>query len=254
MTPLLVLAGLVALLGALGVVAFPQTIYSALSLLATIGSLAVLFLLLNAQFLFAVQLIIYAGAIVVLFIFIIALLNPENEDRPIVDRRLLAGLAAVVVLTGGVFVLARNGVTFSDSSGFRATQVGAEGATPCDPSAPGTCSDPYHAFGFPADKVNEAGNIQATGGQLFTTFLLPFEITSLLLIVAAVGAVYLTRHRRRQGLALPRGQPGRWSRSVSPPLSPYEPGREEGAQPLLAPGEREQPPAERVTAGERLTS
>ena len=100
MTPLLVLAGLVALLGALGVVAFPQTIYSALSLLATIGSLAVLFLLLNAQFLFAVQLIIYAGAIVVLFIFIIALLNPENEDRPIADRRLLAGLAAVVVLAG----------------------------------------------------------------------------------------------------------------------------------------------------------
>jgi NADH-quinone oxidoreductase subunit J len=185
MTPLLAIAMLLAAISALGVVLSRQTIYSALSLVVTLSTVAVIFLLLNAQFLFAVQIIIYAGAVMVLFVFIIALLNPETEDRPALDWRALIGIAAVAGITILVFVTARNGITFSDS-GLRGASVG-------------QASDPYHTFSFPPDAVNAAGNVQTVAGQLFTTFILPFEITSLLLLIAAIGAVYLTR--RSQGAA-----------------------------------------------------
>ena len=56
----------------------------------------------------------------------------------------------------------------------------------------GAANNPYHTFSFPADAVNNAGNVQTVAGQLFTNYLLPFEITSMLLLVAAIGAVYLT--------------------------------------------------------------
>ena len=182
MTGLLAIVMALAAFSALGVVLSRQTIYSALSLVVTVVMISVLFLLLNAQFLFAVQLIIYAGAVMVLFVFIIALLNPDREDRPALDYRAIIGIAAVAAVTILVFVTAQNGITYS-SSGFRGQQVGA-------------VSDPFHAFSFPVDAVNGAGNVQTVAGQLFTTFLLPFEITSLLLLVAAIGAVYLARRTR----------------------------------------------------------
>ena len=86
-----------AAVSALGVVLSRQTIYSALSLVLTVTMLAVLFLLLNAQFLFAVQLIIYAGAVMVLFVFIVALLSPDAEDRPTLDLRAVIGILGVEV-------------------------------------------------------------------------------------------------------------------------------------------------------------
>ena len=182
MTALIAVVMALAAISAIGVVLSPQTIYSALSLVVTVTMISVLFLLLNAQFLFAVQLIIYAGAVMVLFVFIIALLNPEAEDRPALDYRAMIGLAAVAAVTILVFVTARNGITYG-SGGFRGQQVGA-------------ASNPYHTFAFGPDAVNAAGNVQTVAGQLFTTYLLPFEITSLLLLVAAIGAVYLTRRTK----------------------------------------------------------
>ncbi len=186
MTVLFAITGAMALLSALGIVVSRQTIYSALSLVMTVASLAVLFLLLNAQFLFVVQLIVYAGAVVVLFVFIIALLSPEAEDRPAVDARLIVGLVMVAAMTAIVFGLARNGITMNPQTGLRGQTVG-------------SVSDPYHTFSFPEADVNQAGNVQAIGGQLFTTYLLPFEVTSLLLLVAAIGAVYLTRRHASVG-------------------------------------------------------
>ena len=168
-----------AAVSSLGVVLSRQTIYSALSLVVTVSMLAVLFLLLNAQFLFAVQLIIYAGAVMVLFVFIVALLSPDAEDRPALDARAVIGIGGVIAVTVLVFLAARNGITYS-TNGFHATTVG-------------TASNPYHTFSFPPDKVDAAGNVQTVAGQLFTNYLLPFEITSMLLLVAAIGAVYLTR-------------------------------------------------------------
>ncbi|MBV8300595.1 MAG: NADH-quinone oxidoreductase subunit J [Candidatus Dormibacteraeota bacterium] len=179
MTVLLGAAMVLAAIAGLGVVLSRQTIYSALSLVATIVMISVIFLLLNAQFLFAVQIIIYAGAVMVLFVFIIALLSPDAEDRPALDVRSVIGLIAIVAITVVVFVTARNGITFSGNT-FRGQAIG-------------SASNPYHAFSYPVDAVNASGNVQNTAGQLFTTFLLPFEITSLLLLVAVIGAVYLTR-------------------------------------------------------------
>ena len=176
-------AGVLAALSALGVVFSPQPLYSALSLVLAIGALAVVFLVLNAQFLFVVQLIVYAGAVMVLFVFIIALLSPGAEERVRVDSRFIVGAVVAVGITVAMIVAARNGITFNSAGVFRAQQIG-------------QASDPYHTFSFDQSDlgfVNTAGNVQTVGGQLFTTFLLPFEITSLLLLVAAVGAVYLTR-------------------------------------------------------------
>ncbi len=197
MTALAGIAGVMALASAIGVVSFRSTIYCALSLVTNMVFLAVLFLLLNAQFLAAVQIIIYAGAVMVLFVFIIALLSPGAEDTPRLDMRFLVGLVAVFYVTLQIFFLVGNGSTYD------------KGATACDSQQQAQqkqCSPtPLHggqvgqasggqALSYYPDDVNTAGNVQTVGGQLFTTFLLPFEITSLLLFVAAIGAVYLTRH------------------------------------------------------------
>ena len=189
MSPILWVAGALAALSALGVVFSRRPIYSALSLVMTIAALAVIFLVLNAQFLFVVQLIVYAGAVMVLFVFIIALLSPDAEDRLRIDARFLIGGVVALGITVAMVAAARNGITISDTGGFRAQQIG-------------QASDPYHSFSFDQGDngaVNTAGNVQTVGGQLFTTFLLPFEITSLLLLVSAVGAVYLTRRHRGTG-------------------------------------------------------
>ncbi|MDQ2961161.1 MAG: NADH-quinone oxidoreductase subunit J, partial [Candidatus Dormibacteraeota bacterium] len=81
MSAIIWIAGVFAAVSALGVVFSPQPLYSALSLVLAIGALAAIFLVLNAQFLFVVQLIVYAGAVAVLFVFIIALLAPGAEER-----------------------------------------------------------------------------------------------------------------------------------------------------------------------------
>jgi NADH-quinone oxidoreductase subunit J len=181
-------------ISALGVVFSSQTIYSALSLVLTVALLAAVFLVLNAQFLFVVQLIVYAGAVMVLFVFIIALLDPTAEDRPrIFDLRLILGVLAVAGLCTAVFVAARNDVTYDTSCTTQAVTC-MHGYTVGSLAATGDLSaDPFHTFGFPENAVDRAGNVETLANQIYHTYVLPFEITSLLLLVAAVGAVYLTR-------------------------------------------------------------
>ena len=185
MTVGLYIVGALTLICAVNVVVSKQTIYSALSLVLAVGLLAVMYLLLNAQFLFAVQLIIYAGAVMVLFIFIIALLSPSDEDKPRVDLRLAAGLLGAIGISGAVFVLAGRNVPVAGAL-FPGAQYGA--ATDVAPN--------YSSFAFNVNDVNAHGNVQTVAGQLFTTYVLPFEITSLILLVAVIGAVYLTRKRK----------------------------------------------------------
>ena len=182
MTPFLYVVGALTLIAAVNVVFSRSTIYSALSLVVAVGLLSLIYLMLNAQFLFVVQLIIYAGAVMVLFVFIIALLSPSDDDRAEVGWRMFAGLVGVVGITGAVVLLAVNGTTVNGST-FHGAAVGA-------------AKDDYHSFAFSVPDVNAHGNIQTVGGQLFTTYVLPFEITSLVLLVAVVGAVYLTRRSK----------------------------------------------------------
>ena len=156
------------LVTAAGVVAFRRPIYNALSLVANMLGLAVLFLILNAQFLFAAQVIVYAGAVMVLFVFIIALLNPASD--------LTLGRAGNEWIYGLVF-----GVIFAALLGVLLVNQGLTGR-------PGP---------FTPEVINAVGNVQSVGTALYTRFLFPVEVTSVLLLIAAVGAVYLAMRRIR---------------------------------------------------------
>jgi NADH-quinone oxidoreductase subunit J len=152
-----------AVLGGVGVVAFHQPIRSVLSLVVVMLSLSVLFLLLSAQFIFAVQIIVYAGAIMVLFLFVIALLGPARE--------LGRGRLRFQGWLSAVFLLVLLGLMWTALEGIQYRQ-------------PDKGTD-----------LSFFGTVQSIAIGLFTTYLYPFELTSLLLLVAAIGAIYLSRKR-----------------------------------------------------------
>lgn len=136
-------------------------ITSALSLVGVMGSLAVLYLLLGGEFIAAVQLIVYAGAIMVLFVFVIMLLNTGGEAKP--SKRVLRTAFALPLL-----------LTFI-----------ALGAYMIQAQVPLTETIRFGEF--------MGGTPQAIGRALFTQYLLPFEITSILILIAIVGAIVLAR-------------------------------------------------------------
>jgi NADH-quinone oxidoreductase subunit J len=157
-----------AVLGALGVVVSKNPIRGAMGLLLLILSVAGLFLALHAQFLAAIQLIVYAGAIVVLFLFVIMLLGPSASTPS--DRR---GLAPRV-FGGGLFALAGIGGIGLVVRAWLAANLPLPMPT-VDPSF---------------------GGIDAFGSVLFADALVPFEVSSALLMVAVVGAVAVARGRQ----------------------------------------------------------
>jgi len=159
---------LLAVGGAVSVVAAKNPIRCAMGLLLTILSVAGLFLALHAQFLAAIQLIVYAGAIVILFLFVIMLLGPAASTPS--DRR---GLAARV-LGGGLFGL----------GGLASLTLVARAAEATHRVIP--MPQPDGAF----------GGIEAIGSALFTDALVPFELSSALLMVAVVGATAVARGRQ----------------------------------------------------------
>jgi len=156
-----------ALTGALSVVIAANPIRSAMGLLLLILSVAGMFLSLDAQFLAAIQLIVYAGAIVVLFLFVIMLLGPMPEAAP--DRR---GVVARV-FGGGLFGLAGLGAMVAV-----AHATSGRGRMPLPPA--------------PAS----FGGIDAFGSVLFSDALVPFELSSALLLVAVVGSLAVARGRQ----------------------------------------------------------
>ncbi len=143
---------------ALSVVLNRQPIYSVLSLLVVMGSLACLFVMLGAPFIAALQVLLYAGAVLVLFLFVIMLLNLEPET--------LARLRAFTLRTSGtlsavvLFALLLRALTAPQSLPARTAQ--------------------------PAE-----GTVESIGRLLFTTYLLPFELTSFIILAAIIGAVTL---------------------------------------------------------------
>lgn len=162
------IAGISAVISGVGVVVARSPIYSALSLIVTLAQLAILYLLLNAQFIAAAQILIYAGAVMVLFLFVITLLGVQ--DYPLLGQHLpfqrpLSVLFAAGLLFGVIFFVAQAPRALTGTSGH-----------------------------FNAALAH--GNVQAFGRQLFTTFVFPFEGTTLLLITAMIGAVALGRRQR----------------------------------------------------------
>ena len=142
-----------------------NAVHSALFLILSQFTLAVMFALLGAHFLAAAQVIVYAGAIMVLFLFVIMFLGVDRREalvEPLRGQRALAiGLGALLVAV--VFVAIRLGVGLA--------------------TAPG-----------PAPRGD---NVEAVGRTLFTKYFVPFEVTSILLIVAAIAAMVLARRRAR---------------------------------------------------------
>ncbi|HZQ27353.1 MAG TPA: NADH-quinone oxidoreductase subunit J, partial [Acidimicrobiales bacterium] len=166
-----VLAAFIVLGGALGVILARNPVHSALMLVMTLFGVAVLFVLQEAHFLAAVQVIVYAGAIVVLFLFVIMLLGVDREEA--VEAEPLRGQRPAAVITGvlafALFLLL--GATANWASGQPSTAGAASG--------PGT-------------------NVEKLARSIFTRYLLPFELTSALLVIAVVGAVVLARKPPQQ--------------------------------------------------------
>ena len=173
------IAGAGALAGALGVVLLRNPFYCVLALVGHLVSLAVLFLLLQAAFLAAAQVVVYAGAVMVLYIFVVAYIGGQDEAmRP--DDSLISSFGPLFALAIGIelcFALIGSGLEALDTRG---ADVGA-------------------GFGSPGE----------IGSLLLRRFLVPFEAASYLLLMAAVGAVVLARRRRgiEEERPAPQGEP-----------------------------------------------
>ncbi len=169
---LFLVASLLCLVGGLATVLAKNPIRGAMGLLTTIVGIALLFLKLSAQFLAAIQLIVYAGAVVVLFVFVIMLLGPDAGSRqtgPGEARasRWFAALGLVALSGAALFLMTK----------------GQKALTPLPAATP------------------DHGSTEAVGGLLFNHAIVPFELATALLIVAVIGAIAVARtkpHRRRE--------------------------------------------------------
>ncbi len=190
---LFVVCSIACLVGALSVIIAKNPIRGAVGLLTTIVGIAGLFLRLNAQFLAAIQLIVYAGAVVVLFVFVIMLLGPTAgvSSRAEVHSRTSRLLAGTLMGALGVVAL-----TFL-----------AGGAEPV-------------VFGPVPDAH---GSVEAVGGLLFTRGLVPFELATALLLVAVIGAIAVARSKPHAKLPKPVGHETR--RLFHGPLVARDAGR-----------------------------
>lgn len=155
---------ILSVLGAIGLVVFRHPMNGAMSLVVTMISLAGLYALLSAKLIFAIQLIVYAGAIMSLMVFIIMFLNVQTEDLPEEKSRFLYLFGGAVVLAPVFFFLKK---VVQSLPGSETTIVG-----------------------------NGFGGVKEVGLVLFKDWLLPFEIVSILLLVALIGAVLLAGKRR----------------------------------------------------------
>jgi NADH-quinone oxidoreductase subunit J len=163
-------AAAVAVASALGVVIFRNAVYCMLSLILNLLSLAFFFLLLNAMFVATIQVLIYAGAVMILFLFVVTMLSPDTSDTDGRDRlgwQWIAGAGCGIILAGALIIALTSGSLSRD-----AKVAGMNGL---------------------AEATARFGNTQVFGLALFHGFSFPFELTSALLVVAALGAVVLGR-------------------------------------------------------------
>ncbi len=160
-----VIFAVAALGGAVGVVMARKPVHAALALVLTLFSVAVFFVMQGAHFLAAVQVIVYAGAIVVLFLFVIMLLGIDQED--VLDEPLRVQRPLAIVVGVALFALLPLMARILEPTGALADRGSAT--------------------------QGDLSNVERVATSLFTDFLWPFEITSALLVIAVVGAVVLAR-------------------------------------------------------------
>jgi NADH-quinone oxidoreductase subunit J len=171
---LFVLMGIGAVAGALAVIFARNPVHAALGLLGTLFSLGVLYVVNLAHLVAAVQIIVYAGAVMTLFLFVIMMIGvdrAEDLSEPLpFQRPLVMGLGVIILALAGVLAI-----------GGRFDWVPAASGSPAIPN----------------------GTIEAISEILFTEWILPFEVTALLLTIAAAGAIALAYYRRG---TLPEGE------------------------------------------------
>ena len=165
---LFLILALVAVSTALGMLFSRNAIYSALFLVLNFVTVAVFYLLLGAPFIAMAQITVYAGAIMVLFLFVIMLLGAESlpEAEVLPWQKPLAIILAVILASEATYLLI-------------------------------TRARPIGDVAQPSDVVNTVPNLRELGMVLFQDYLLPFEVTSILLLVAMVGAIVLIRREKR---------------------------------------------------------
>jgi NADH-quinone oxidoreductase subunit J len=156
---------LVAIISAILVISCKNPINSALALVMTFFCLATYYVMLDAPFMAAVQVMVYAGAIMVLIVFTIMLLNIRVDATRRHSHKVLAGIVlGCLTLINTVYLLVKS-----------------RAAVPTGP--------------YSADTIRQVGHTELIGREMFTNFLLPFEVTSILLLVAIVGAVILAKKK-----------------------------------------------------------
>ena len=164
--------GIAAVFSAILVITRRNPVNSAVSLLATFASVAALFILMNAPFIAMIQITVYAGAILVLFLFVVMLLNLREAGSGFFDitgtGQRTAAFLVIAVLGGELLYIILRGRHVAEPMGVYSDAA-----------------------------VAQAGNTQALGNVLFSAYVWPFEVVSILLIVAIVGAVILTQKSRR---------------------------------------------------------
>lgn len=166
-------AAVLAVLAGLGVISLRAPVHSAICLTGNLVCLAVLYILLGAEFVGAVQVIVYAGAIMVLFLFVVTLLSPgrEEADDRLPGQRWISGILAFGLLV---------------EAGLLLTQNIFPAPKPANPALHAACTGNGSCI----------GNSQMIGQAIFTsTYLWPFEVATIVLLVAVVGAIVLTKRR-----------------------------------------------------------
>lgn len=165
-------AAVLVVAGALGVIWFRNPVHAALSLLATFLAVAGLFVLQHAEFIAAVQIVVYAGGVMVLFLFVMMLVNVRTLPR---ELQYVRALLPAAVVTGG-FLAAVVGAGLFAQRYLGAAEPGALTSVEGQP----------------------LGNTEAVGWVLYRDFLLPFEVVSLVLLVAMLGAIVMGRRDVRE--------------------------------------------------------
>jgi NADH-quinone oxidoreductase subunit J len=145
------------------VVSLSNPVHAVLSLLVMFFHVAGIYILLNAEFIAIVQILVYAGAILVLYLFVVMLLNLSGKEKSH-NRQYLFGAVIGISLFVELFILLGR----SSLSGTTGTDT--------------------------VEKIRSTGNTQAIGESLFTTYLWPFEVASLILLVAMIGAIVLSKN------------------------------------------------------------
>ncbi len=164
-----------AVVAAFGMILARNPIYSAIGLIVVLCALAALFLTLYAQFIAAVQIIVYAGAILVLFVFVIMLLNIREEESKTDRQKYLKWIAPplFLALLAEVIVVVRY-----------------VNATPPEIQSPNAIADPSQSL----------GTVESIAHAMFTTYVLPFEATSVLILMAIVGSMLLARRNSKEDI------------------------------------------------------